>query len=378
MENDKLVQLSAGRTHLGQGAIRQLGVEAAKLGKKALILADETVWEKIAYEVGKALNQAGLKWELLIHAGHCCPSAYERAGEHARRMDADMLVGIGGGRLLDTAKIASDKAKICCITVPTSAATCAAAAWLSVEYTEEGAFVGNYWTEYPPFCTIIDTDIIVRKCPLRLNMAGIVDAMAKYPEIEYNLKFTDNFEKNAFSEVAAETAERIYRFFMEHFEEIQEKLRAGVIDAQVEDALAKAIFVTGLVSSLACGGKQAAVAHLMYSYICCHHPQTADQYLHGEIVGASLCYQLIMDGWESKEVEALCTFLHEAGMPACLGELGINADMAEQGQIFGFLEKGLNVSKNEMARLREPNAVAWLLEGRQKQDKRIHVKSLFS
>lgn len=366
MIGERLVQLPAGRMYLGEHTIRRrLGAEASRLGKSAVVLTDETVWPKAADEVTAALDQAGLKWELLFHTGHCCPGAYGKVRDHAGQMNADMIIGIGGGRLLDTAKIAADQAKICCVTVPSSAATCAASAWLSVEYSDEGDFGGNYWTEYPPFCTIIDTGLIVKRCPARLNMAGVVDAMAKYPEIGYNLKYTENFSKNAFSEVAAELAEKTYGFFSVHFKELMEKFRLGVVDDMVEDAAAKAIAVTGLVSSLACGGKQAAVAHLIYSYICCHHPRIAGRYLHGEIVGASLCYQIVVDGWDICETEKFRRLLCDAGMPACLAELGLPADAAEQERIFAFLKKGMDLSREETERLRDPRNIGWLFEGRQ-------------
>lgn len=360
MIGDRLIQLSAGRMYLGQNAIWRIGDEAARLGTRALLLADEAVWAEIGTEVCDVLGQSGVEWEILFHTGHCCPAAYGRARQQVSRMDADMIIGIGGGRLLDTAKITADQAQIGCVTVPTSAATCAAAAWLSVEYTDEGAFVGNYWTKCPPSCMIADTNLIVRKCPVRLNLAGIVDAMAKYPEIHYNLKYTDHFSRNAFSEVAADTAKTIYQFFAEHFEELKEKYRQGIIDDVTEDAAAKAIAVTGLVSGLACGGKQAAVAHLIYSYICNHDPRAANSFLHGEIVGASLCYQIVIDGWAVSEAERLRGLLNGAGMPACLAELGVSADAAEQERIFSYLAERLNLSQNERIRFREPQNAKWL------------------
>lgn len=360
MTGDRLIQLSAGRMYLGQNAIRRLGDEAARLGRRALILADEAAWAEIGTEVRAALKTTGVEWELLFHTGHCCPSSYGRARKQACRMEADMIIGIGGGRLLDTAKIAADQAQTGCVTVPTSAATCAAAAWLSVEYTDEGAFVGNYWTKCPPSCMIADTGFIVRKCPVRLNLAGIVDAMAKYPEIAYNLNDTGHFSRNAFSEVAVDTAKNIYQFFAGHFEELKEKYQQGVVDQVTEDAVAKAVAITGLVSGLACGGKQAAVAHLIYSYVCNHSPQAANGFLHGEIVGASLCYQIVIDGWEVCEAERLRGLLNGAGMPACLADLGLSADAAQQERIFSYLDEKLNLSQNERIRFREPQNARWL------------------
>lgn len=352
MKNNELIQLPAGRTYLGHRAIGKLGAEAARVGERAFVLTDEAVWEKIGQDVETVLAQAQISVEIFFHTRHCSPAAYEKVRAQAAAMKADVLIGIGGGHLLDTAKIASDKAGIRSITVPTSAATCAASAWLSVEYTDEGAFVGNYWTEYPPFCTIIDTDIIVKKCPLRYNLAGFVDAMAKYPEIVYHLDFTDSFDRNAYSEVAVETAKQIYGFFMGHQKELLEKFQAGAEDALVTDAVAKAISVTGLVSALACGGKQAAISHLMYSYICCYHPQVAKKYLHGEIVGASLCDQLTIDGFGQDEVEAMRGFLHEAGMPTCLRELGLEFTPEEEERLFEYLKPRLNVSEKEISRIK--------------------------
>lgn len=352
MKNNTLIQLSSGRTYLGAHAMGMLGDEAAKLGKRALVLADQIVWGKIKDEVNAALEQAGVDWKILFHTGHCSRDAWERISKYAVETGSRVLIGIGGGRLLDTAKIASEQAGIRSITVPASAATCAASAWLSVEYTRKGAFVGNYWTEYPPFCTIIDTDLIVRKCPPRLNMAGMVDAMAKYPEIEYNLTFTNRFDKNAYSEAAVGAAGQLYDFFMEHYKELQKKYGEGVVDVQVEDAVAKAVSVTGLISSLACGGKQAAISHLLYSYICCRHPQVAEQYLHGEIVGASLCYQLAVNGRRHCEVEALRDCLHGSGMPTCLRELGLDIGAEEKNQIFDYLKPRLDVSDMEIARMK--------------------------
>lgn len=353
MKNNTLIQLSSGRTYLGEHTMEKLGAEMKLLGNRALLLTDEAVWYKVEEEVRNSLEQQQISYDILFHQGHCSPASYRKAAEKAVDWGADGIIGIGGGRLLDTAKIASDLAGIRAITVPTSASTCAATAWLSVEYTDDGAFVGNYWTKYPPFCTIIDTDVIVRKCPLRYNLAGIVDAMAKYPEITYNLKFTSRFERNAYSETAKEIAEQNYRLFMSEWQEVKKKLEEGQADAQVEDAIAKAVALTGLVSCLACGGKQAAVSHLLYSYICCYHRHITTRFLHGEIVGASLCYQLAVDCAEKQEIEALRDFLKKAGMPVCMRELGLDLNEKEKEKMFEYLKSGMDISDEEVGRLKQ-------------------------
>ena len=58
--------------------------------------------------------------------------------------------------------------------------------------------------------------------------------------------------------------------------------------------------VTGVISAMACGGKQAAVSHTLYSYFCCVHPELAAGFLHGELVGSTLVYQLAVNGAQRK------------------------------------------------------------------------------
>lgn len=52
-------------------------------------------------------------------------------------------------------------------------------------------------------------------------------AMAKYPEISYNIQFSNQWEKNLFSQSAQLLSENTYRLLLEHGCETIEQLRAG-------------------------------------------------------------------------------------------------------------------------------------------------------
>ena len=64
-----------------------------------------------------------------------------------------------------------------------------------------------------------------------------------------------------------------------------------------------ALQLTGLISAMACGGKQAAISHSLYSYFCTCRPEIRSRFLHGELVGASLVYQLAVNGADRAEQE---------------------------------------------------------------------------
>ena len=114
-----------------------------------------------------------------------------------------------------------------------------------------------------------------------------------------------------------------------------------------------ALQLTGLISAMACGGKQAAISHSLYSYFCTCRPEIRSRFLHGELVGASLVYQLAVNGAPRAEQEALDRFLRRFALPACLEELGLADTPEEQNSLFAFLAEHMPIADpRELERLR--------------------------
>ena len=114
-----------------------------------------------------------------------------------------------------------------------------------------------------------------------------------------------------------------------------------------------ALQLTGLISAMACGGKQAAISHSLYSYFCTCRPEIRSRFLHGELVGASLVYQLAVNGAPRTEQEALDRFLRRFELPACLEELRLADTPEEQNSLFAFLAEHMPIADpRELERLR--------------------------
>ncbi len=347
MKNNEAIQLGSNRYLQGCGVLGSLGEEAAALGRHPLILADRQAYPKVSGKVEASLSAEGIKWELMPFEGRCCPANYQDAANRGRISGCDMVIGIGGGRALDTAKIAADRMGVRAVTIPTSAATCAATALLAVHYSDEGKFLGNYWPRYAPAVTLADLDIIIKDCPPRLNAAGIVDAMAKYPEIAYNILYTDNWEKNIMSYIAQNTAENTFHFLMEHGRAVGRGDKQKEVGQDAENVVAAVLSITGFISCLACGGKQAAVSHGLYSYFCNEMPALTSRFLHGELVGASLPYQMALNGWAAEDVGHMRKFLNELSCPSSLSELGLKKSSLDWEGMAAFLYRILPARTQE-------------------------------
>lgn len=353
MKDGELIQLCAGRYYQGRGVLFRLGEEAALLGNKALVVADAGIWPQVEERILHRLSNAGVDFVVWLFSGRCCPANYSEAVVTGMARSVGLVVGVGGGGACDTAKIAADKLGVRAVMVPTSAATCAACAWLSVEYTDQGGFVGNYWTQYPPAAVVAELEFLAEGCPPRYFAAGIVDAMAKLPEVSYNIYYPARWKKNLFSHCAKELAGETYQLLLEHGEEALALMGSGKDDSLLEDCLCACLQVTGLISAMACGGKQAAISHTLYSYFCNFHPQIVQQFLHGEMVGSSLVYQLAANGAPREEQLHLEDFLRRLKVPCCLQELGLTYSSALSHELFSFLETRMPVtSSQELARLR--------------------------
>ena len=115
-------------------------------------------------------------------ATHLLPAGEYRALlESQRRLadiindkNVDLLVGMGGGKTIDTAKIAADRAAIPVLIVPTIASTDAPCSGCAVLYSEHGVFESVHYEKSNPAAVLVDTEIIA-KAPVRFLVAGMKD-----------------------------------------------------------------------------------------------------------------------------------------------------------------------------------------------------------
>ena len=104
----------------GANALAELPKLIAQYGSRGLVLASPSA-KRILTGAGALPELAELP--IVGFGGECCEKEIARLAAAIAQNRADVLVGMGGGKAIDTAKIAADRAGIPVVIVPTIAST---------------------------------------------------------------------------------------------------------------------------------------------------------------------------------------------------------------------------------------------------------------
>ncbi|MEE8452798.1 MAG: iron-containing alcohol dehydrogenase, partial [Thermoguttaceae bacterium] len=156
----KSVLLAPRKYVQGRGVIDELGTYVAMLGKKPMVLWDTCVKEIVGERVVASLKEAGLEMIEVIFQGESTHDEVSRVVKLAVDAGADVSIGIGGGKVLDTAKAAAVEADLKMVTVPTIASTDSPISAATVWYDEEGNCIGWDCWPFNPDIVLVDSQVI--------------------------------------------------------------------------------------------------------------------------------------------------------------------------------------------------------------------------
>ncbi len=313
-------RIGCGRYLQRKNILCECAAELLKYGKRPLILAGKTAWEVAGKAVDKSLSAAGASYFLKIHKGSCNKEDAALAVALAKEEGCDLIVGVGGGVIMDFAKLVAVMADFPIVNIPTSSATCAAYTPLSVCYTPEGRTVGTVHHDKEVDAVLVDTELLLCQPP-SLFLAGVFDAQAKFLEIKHRYRPE--------SESYPLGLDYAYVLAVRSYEELSAKTAAalgamenGECTEAFEQVIFTAIAVTGVISGIARGSNQTALAHKFYEITRALYPAESKPYLHGELVGVGLLLQNEYNGECEKNAELLA-FMQKYGMPCSPAASGV-------------------------------------------------------
>lgn len=302
-----------GRYVQGRDAIGRLGGVLEQLGSEKPLILEDPIVQNIAGEELDGISGA----ERVEFGGECSPEEIDRVSEAASEAGADAVVGIGGGKTLDTAKCAAHPAGLPLIVVPTIASTDAPTSSLSVVYDSEGAFQEYRFFGRNPDAVIVDTSIIVG-APVRFLVAGIGDGLSTYFEADSSSKTRKETMAGGAPTLAALTIARLcYDTLLEH----GLAARLAAEKGAVTPAFEKVVEANTLLSGLGFESGGLAAAHSVHNGLTAL--EGTHDYWHGEKVTFGVVSMLMLEERSVAEVEELVDFCLEVGLPVTLEDIGI-------------------------------------------------------
>ncbi|MBT4889666.1 MAG: iron-containing alcohol dehydrogenase [Rhodospirillales bacterium] len=178
MTNQFKILGAPGRYIQGQGAISLLPEIASELSPPALILADEIVLQIIQDDLRAGFKSANIPCNFSQFAGECTRAEIEKQANDARALNCGVVIAIGGGKAIDTAKGVSLALGIPIIIAPSIASNDAPTSRLIVVYDDEHRITEVLKLPRNPDFVVVDTELI-SQAPPRFLIAGIGDAIAK-------------------------------------------------------------------------------------------------------------------------------------------------------------------------------------------------------
>ncbi len=320
-----------GRVYRGHHILER--VPLTVLGSRVLVIGGERSLAGARLPLQRNLaRDPGIQTYWTTYGVDCSESELGRLQALATAEQVTGILGVGGGKALDTAKLVAHRLRLPVVTVPTSAATCAAWSALSNIYSDSGAFQRDVVLDKAPDALILDYELI-RQAPLRTLVAGIGDALAKW----YESSVSSGTSADALVIGAVQQA-RVLRDLL-----LQGSLAAlrepgGVAWKQVVDAC---ICLAGIVGGMGGAKCRTVAAHAVHNGLT--HLVGHRATLHGEKVAFGILVQLRLEEILQGSHLALAArtqlleFYRQVGLPLNLQDLHLahlgSAELLRAAQI---------------------------------------------
>lgn len=350
MDEMGMLKIGASRFVYGKGAIQQLPEEILRFGKKAFLVGGRTTLPMVREMVERKIQDQGIETEWVLMDEPNSVDFAKRLTVAAKEKDAEVIVAIGGGKCMDLCKVFSDMAELPIITVPTSVATCAGSSAVSIMYTkEEGSYDCSIPKEKEVDSVLADLDIIA-KSPKRLFASGIMDSIAKLPEIVNGKKDMNYPQVSIYKHMAYLNSVFIYHFLVDNGLKVYENPQAD--ETLLRDLVLVNLIITSMVSGFSSGSDQLAVAHGLYDGTRKFFPRESKDALHGEIVAVGILMQMRFNGDPEEEYQRILGMMKAMNMPTKLKELGVEPTEENVARLKEYnIMKNNMVSKEDLERL---------------------------
>ena len=240
--------------------------------------------------------------------------AVEAVIDTAEAADAGYLIGLGGGKPIDTAKMASDRLGCGFVSVPTAASHDGIVSGRSS--IPEGDTRHSVAAD-PPLAVIADTAVLA-EAPWELTTAGCADIISNYTAVE-DWQLAHRLQDVEYSEYAGALSQMTAEMLVDNSDAIKQGFEESAW------LVAKALVSSGVAMSIAGSSRPASGAeHLISHQLDRLVPDAA---LHGHQVGVASIITAYLHGGENGEWRDIRAALADVGAPTTAAELEIAGEV---------------------------------------------------
>jgi glycerol dehydrogenase len=312
------IMIAPNRYIQGPGVIKETAKYIVHLGAKFFFIGGPTALSIIREQVLASFGERSLKCHFEEFRGECTRSSAAELTNKAKAFGTQVIVGVGGGRAIDTAKAVSHELNSALVIIPTVASNDAPCSALSVQYKEDHMLDRFLILKRNPDVVLVDSKIIAES-PTRYFVAGMGDALATWFEAFTCTKSSaKNLPGGLTTSAALNLAKLCYGTLMEYG--VSAKL--AVDQNAVTPAVEMVIEANVLLSGLGFESSGLAGAHGIHEGI--RVLEGTEKALHGELVAFGTIAQLVMENYPKEEIDRVIGFCNAVELPVTLKQLGVS------------------------------------------------------
>ena len=276
--------------------------------KKVSLICGTNVQKVLKIKVEKSLKIKKIRFVWHTSTDNQIKSI-NKIKKNVKQDNSDLIVGIGGGRSVDTAKLISYNLSIPFVSLPTAASHDGMASpFVSVKSDKPHSIVAS-----APMGVFVDIDII-KKAPSKLLASGCGDLIANIIAVK-DWQLGHKRKKEYYGRYAADLAMMSAKIVMENSSEFAKKgldervIVEGLISAGVASCIAG--------SSRPCSGAEHLISHALDKIA----PGIG---LHGEKCGIG---SIMMAKLQGQDWEKIIKTLKDVGAPTTAKQIGLEPEM---------------------------------------------------
>ena len=301
----------------GENALDEFYDIVKDMGKSFLFICSRSGEKICRPKIEKSCEGKDIRLHFEVFGGVSSTGEIERMRKIVRDEYIDVVVGVGGGSAIDTAKPTAYYEGKKVISMPTVCATDAPCTGLSVLYEDDGTFKNYIFYPDNPDAVIVDSSVIC-KAPVRFLVSGMGDALGTFFEARMCEKAkAPSLENGGVTKSAMALCQLCYDTLLEHGTKAKKAVELGLMTPDVDAIIEANTYLSGVGADN--GGL--AAAHSIYNGFTALDELTS---MHGEVVAFGTLVQLILEEASTDEFYEVMDFCTSVGLPVTLGEMGVS------------------------------------------------------